>query len=150
MGFAKVETFIASGNVVFDSLSKNAAALEKKIETCLLKNLGYEVKTFIRTTGELAAVSSYAPFNPAEFNAETTVLYIAFLERSSSEEAVQKLKAYITATDDFHVQGREFYWLCRTRMSDSQFSGARLEKILGMRCTIRNSTTVRKMAAKYP
>jgi uncharacterized protein (DUF1697 family) len=32
LGFTNVETFIASGNVVFDSSYKNPASLEKKIE----------------------------------------------------------------------------------------------------------------------
>src|SRR6185369_8391120 len=32
LGFANVETFIASGNVIFDSKSKNVAALERKID----------------------------------------------------------------------------------------------------------------------
>ena len=33
LGFENVETFIASGNVIFDSKSKNTQALEKKIES---------------------------------------------------------------------------------------------------------------------
>ena len=35
LGFANVETFIASGNVIFESKAGNVKALEKKIETCL-------------------------------------------------------------------------------------------------------------------
>ncbi|MDQ2730805.1 MAG: hypothetical protein M3Y56_04025 [Armatimonadota bacterium] len=56
--------------------------------------------------------------------------------------------SFQTDTDQFHVQGRELYWLCHTRISDSKVSGARLEKTLGMKATLRNSTTVRKLAAK--
>jgi len=37
-----VETFIASGNVIFSSRSTDRAALEKKIEARLKKSLGYE------------------------------------------------------------------------------------------------------------
>ena len=57
-GFKNVETFIASGNVIFDSTSKNPKALEKKIEAALLKAFGYEVHTFLRTPGELTAVEN--------------------------------------------------------------------------------------------
>mgnify|MGYP003694158873 CR=1 FL=1 len=53
---ADVETFIASGNVIFTSPSKSLGALERKIETALQKSLGYEVKTFIRTAPELVAL----------------------------------------------------------------------------------------------
>jgi uncharacterized protein (DUF1697 family) len=37
-GFSNVESFIASGNIVFQSKSANAAAVERKIELRLEKN----------------------------------------------------------------------------------------------------------------
>ena len=55
-----------------------------------------------------------------------------------------------TPIDDFHIHGREVYWLCRTRMSEFAFTGALLEKAIGMPATMRNTTTIRKLAAKYP
>ncbi len=41
IGSRNVETFIASGNVIFDSKSKNAPALERRIEKHLEETLGY-------------------------------------------------------------------------------------------------------------
>jgi uncharacterized protein (DUF1697 family) len=149
LGFSSVETFIASGNVIFDSRSKSTKALETKIEKCLQDALGYEVRTFIRSTAELAVIAKYAPFKAADLKSEGSGLYIAFLEDSPGDEAKQKLLPYITETDELHVFGRELYWLSRTKMTESQFSGARLEKIFGMRVTFRNSTTVKKIALKY-
>ena len=66
LGFSQVETFIASGNVVFETTAKNTRTLEKKIEQQLRAALGYEVATFIRTTAELAAIAQYQPFPPAQ------------------------------------------------------------------------------------
>jgi uncharacterized protein (DUF1697 family) len=149
MGFANVETFIASGNVIFESKSGNPKALDRKIEKHLLVTLGYEVVTFVRTTSELQAVAAYKPFSDSELNKGGNSLYIGFVSDSLGDQAKQKLLSYCGEADDLHVQGREIYWLCRTRMSDSKFSGALLEKVLGMRATFRNSTTVRKIAAKY-
>jgi len=147
LGFANVETFIASGNVIFDSNSRSPQALERKIEKHLQAALGYEVATFIRGTAELKAVAAYEPF----LNNEGHALYVGFVANEPGAQAKQKLQACCGEIDDLHVQGREVYWLCRaTRLSDSKFSGALLEKILGMRATFRNSTTVRKIAAKYP
>ena len=149
IGFANVETFIASGNVIFGSNSGNPKTLAQMIEKHLQEHLGYEVKTFVRATSELAFVAAYKPFSTRELNKVGSVLYIGFLAESPSEQARQKLLSYCCETDDLHVSGREIYWLCRTKMGDSKFSGALLEKILGMRATFRNSTTVRKIAAKY-
>lgn len=149
LGFSNVETFIASGNVVFDALPEDIKALEEKIEVHLKQSLGYEVATFIRSASEIVEIANYQPFPAAELGSEGASLYIAFLQGVPSDEGRQKVMGYRTLADDFHIHGREFYWLCRTRMSDSTFSGALLEKALGMPATMRNSTTVRKLAAKY-
>jgi uncharacterized protein (DUF1697 family) len=147
-GCSKVETFIASGNVIFDSRSKDTAALERKIEKHLQQSLGYEVKTFIRTLPEIAAVANYKPFSDAELSAHP--LYVGFAGDIPGDQVKQKLLGLVSEVDDFHIHGREVYWLCRARMTDSKFSGPLAEKILGMRATFRNSTTIRKLAAKYP
>ncbi|HEX8682084.1 MAG TPA: DUF1697 domain-containing protein [Ardenticatenaceae bacterium] len=146
MEFSNVETFIASGNVIFDATLTDTKALERKIEDSLRAVLGYEVATFIRTTSEVAEIARYQPFDDSEGHA----LYIAFLAAPPGDEAKQKLLSFANEVDEFHVSGREGYWLCRKKMSESSFSGALLEKTLGMQATLRNSTTVRKIAAKYP
>ena len=149
MDFTHVETFIASGNVVFDSNATNLVTLEKKIAKHLHKELGYEVATFIRTPIELAAITMYQPFPKAAFEA-AAAFNIAFLAQSPDVAAVRKLMALKTDIDDFHVQGREVYWLCRVKQSDSKFSNVVLEKTLGQSATMRGISTLLKMAAKYP
>lgn len=149
ISLSNVETFIASGNVIFDSTTRNTKTLESKVESHLREALGYEVETFVRSTTELAAVASYKPFSDEELQAQGSFLYIGFLNAAPSPAAARKLESFANAVDEFHVAGREVYWLLRTKFSESKFSGARLEKTLGMKTTIRNSTTVRKLAAKY-
>lgn len=148
MGFSNVETFIASGNVILDSKTISAKALESKIEKSLEVSLGYKVATFIRSIPELAAVAKYKPF--ADCDAEGNVLYIGFMSDSPLEESRQRLLSFKTQVDDFHIYGREVYWLCRKKLGESAFpGGAKFEKTLGMPATLRNSTTVRKIAQKY-
>jgi uncharacterized protein (DUF1697 family) len=150
LGLSNVETFIASGNVIFDSPAEDGRTLEKQIEDCLRKSLGFEVATFVRSASELEAIAGYRPFMPPEFSAEGNWLYIAFLSDLPSGEAQQRLMAFRSEVDDFRVHGREVYWLCRKRMSESAFSGTLLEKTIGSPATMRNATTVKKLAAKYP
>lgn len=147
-GFANVETFIASGNVIFDSSSKDAARLEQAIERQLSSMLGYEVATFIRSMPELRAAAEHVAF-PARAVKAAHGLYVAFLRTAPSASAAKALMAFRSDTDDFHLHGREAYWLARLPVSKTPFSGARLEKALGMPATLRNVTTVRKMADKY-
>ena len=93
-------------------------------------------------------MANYKPFSESEL--KTHGLYIGFIAETPGAAAKKKLLSFTSEVDDLHVHGREVYWLCRTtRMTDSKFSGALAEKILGMRATFRNSTTVKKIAAKY-
>ena len=69
MGFFNVETFIASGNVIFDSASQNTKELERNIEASLHKTLSYRVATFIRTTDEVADIAHRIPFKTSDLEA---------------------------------------------------------------------------------
>jgi uncharacterized protein (DUF1697 family) len=146
LGFATVETVIASGNVLFDAPSRSAEALERKIEAALRRALGYEVATFLRTRGEMARLAAADPF--AGVDRRGAILYVAFLGQAPPAAARARLLDLAGPTDDFRVTDREVFWLCRKRMSESRFSGAVLEKTLGMPATLRNVTTVQRIAAK--
>ena len=150
LGLSNAETFIASGNVIFDSPARNAQTLEKEIGSHLRESLGYEVATFIRSASKLADIAHYEPFTASELDEEGNSLYIAFLPAPPDGEAQQRLLAFRNEIDDFHVHGCEVYWLCRKKMSESAFSGALLEKTIGMPATMRNATTVKRLVAKYP
>lgn len=147
-GFSNVETFIASGNVIFETPARKARSLERKIEQGLGEALGYEVATFIRTETELAGIAAYSPF--PQFQVEAAASFsIAFLADELDGPAQKKLLALRTAIDDFHIHGREFSWLSRQRQSDSVISNALLEKTLGRRTTLRGVNTIRRLAERY-
>jgi uncharacterized protein (DUF1697 family) len=149
MGFANVETFIASGNVIFDSKNKGTAALEKKIEKQLQAALGYEVKTFLRTLNEIADIIRDERFKTSGLEEPGNILYIGFMSASPEEAAIKNLASLVDDVNDFRVREREVYWLRRTRVGESQYSGGIIEKTLRTPVTFRNSTTVKKILAKY-
>jgi uncharacterized protein (DUF1697 family) len=149
LGFSNVETFIASGNVIFETNEKNAGSLEKIIESRLKESLGFEVATFLRTDGELAGIADYQPFRKPDLEA-AAALNIAFLKGALADASVKKLMSLESDIDDFHVHGREVYWLCRMKQSESTFSNAVLEKSLSIKTTLRGVNTIQKITAKYP
>jgi uncharacterized protein (DUF1697 family) len=146
LGFTEVETLIASGNVLFSSSARNAAALEEKIERHLASALGYEVVTFVRTPAEMKAVVEFDPF--PELVEEGHTLSVAFLKQHPGTATAERLHGMRTDYDELRVHGRELYWLARGRTSDSTVWRTPMEKILGGPATSRNVTTVRKLAAK--
>lgn len=148
LDLADVETFIASGNVIFSTSARKPDALERKIERHLESELGFEVKTFLRTDDDLAAVAAYEPFISSA-GEDGRPPSVGFLHQPLGRGAAVTLKGMRTATDDFHLHGREVYWLCQTGQTDSKFSGAVFERTFGLPVTFRTMNTVRRMAKKY-
>ena len=148
LGFANVETFIASGNVIFETKAVNTKALEKKIENYLKQSLGYEVATFIRSEADLAEIAAYKPFPQSQLDA-AAALNVGFLADPLDDAGKKKLMSLKTNIDDFHVHGREIYWICKKKQSESKVSNVAIEKALGVKTTLRGVNTVRKLAEKY-
>jgi uncharacterized protein (DUF1697 family) len=148
LGLQDVETFIASGNVIFSSRVTRTGPLERKIERRLLDGLGYEVKTFIRTGDEVGAVAAWRPFTDALRKAATT-LSVGFLAEPLGSAAIRALAALRTDIDHFHVNGRELWWLCLKGQGESTVSNVVFEKALKVSVTFRNITTIARLRDKY-
>lgn len=149
LGFRDVETYIASGNVVFATPAGNLPQLEEQIGRHLEKALGYEVTAFIRTPSELAAVVAYNAFPKTDVEVPGTSLFVVFLPGPPEDAVKRQLRGFRSEFDEFVVNGREVYWLCRTNLSDSPYSRPILTKVLGVPATVRNMNTVKSMAVKY-
>jgi uncharacterized protein (DUF1697 family) len=147
LGFASVETLIASGNVIFTSRAGDVRGLERKIERRLEDALGYEVATFIRTDAEVIAVSRHRPFTAARRQA-SAALNVGFLAEPLTAAGRKALMTFKTGIDDFHVHGREVYWLCARKQSESTFSNVRFEKTLGVRATFRGINTIQRLVER--
>lgn len=145
LNFANVETFIASGNVIFETQTHDAQTLERRLQA----SLGYEVATFIRSAAEVAKIAEYEPFSPTELETEGNTLYVAFLPGPATDPGRERLMALRNEVDDFYVHRSEAYWLRRRSVGESKFSGAVPEKTMGIPATVRNANTVRRLAAKY-
>lgn len=148
LGFRDVETFIASGNVVFTSRSPATGTLERRIAARLESELGYAVPTFIRTERELVSLLEHRAFPEREFRSAHAV-WVGLAGEAVKASAARNVLSLSGAHDRFHVNGREIYWLRRTRESDPSLTNARLERALGAPATFRNLNTFARLVAKY-
>jgi uncharacterized protein (DUF1697 family) len=144
MGLLNVRTFIASGNVIFDSAAKSPQALEEKISRALEKALGYQVGVFIRSAAEVAEIANHKAYKDSELLEGT--LFICLLPGPLNASEQKIVAAMQTSVDALRVKGREIYWHAGKNFRDAEFSPAKLEKLLGKPATFRNVNTVRKIA----
>jgi uncharacterized protein (DUF1697 family) len=148
LGLREIETFIASGNVIFSSRSAAIPALERRIASRLEAALGYAVPAFIRTEPELVALHNHRAFPESECRTAHAVM-VGLLAEPAGATATRALLALGGVNDRFHVSGREIYWLRRSRESAPALTYARLEKTLGAAATFRNLNTFARLIDKY-
>jgi uncharacterized protein (DUF1697 family) len=141
LGLGDVQSFRASGNVVFDAPRAPAA---KRIEAALETALGYDVAVFLRTGAEVRAIAAHDPFPGAKGGK----LQVAFLQDKPSKKTRDGVLALASDADRLAFGARELYWLPRGGTQESQIDMKTLGKLLGT-TTMRTQGTVEAMAAKY-
>ena len=145
-GLTNVESFIASGNLLFDS-RKAPAALELLIEKELKAALGYEVITMVRSGPEVDQIVEHVD-RTGLAEGDGITLYVGLLKTAPSAASVRAVEAMSNDVDTLVIYGRELYWRCNKRFSDSTLQGPKLGKTLGVAMTTRNVTTMRRLAKK--
>ena len=152
LGFTGVETFIASGNVIFDDRSPDPLKLATRIAAHLEAKLGYDVATFVRTRPDIATLAALRPFDDADMDAPENTVHVGFFAGPLAAAPARGLAAIRTATDEFHVTGREYFWLCRRiKSSESDvWASPALRALKLPSSSMRNLKTIRMLAELYP
>jgi len=149
LDFQDVSTFIASGNVLFSSDSRDADGLRASIESHLERELGYEVQTFLRTPAELAAITQTDVSEDRDGESPPPSHYVIFLHEPASGSLRATFADLESEMDAFRFSGREIHWRIRGKMSESPLFGGDLERATrGLPATTRNMNTLRRLVAK--
>lgn len=148
MGMRDVSTFIASGNVIFESRTTGASA-EKKIEKHLAAALGFDVPVIVRSAAELVMAAEYSAFPKKPALTSAGAMHVGFLRAAPDVATIERVQALLGKTSEVHLNGRELYWYMADRRTVLDVPIAKFEKALGTPATFRNITTVRKLAEKY-
>ena len=146
LGLTHAQTYIASGNVIFDTRARDLAALERRIETTLHETFGFEIHTFVRSVDDLQAALDHPAFDAAA-TASAATHVIGFLVETPADAAHAVLAKLASDADRLQLHGRELHWLSTHKQSESTFSNAAFERALKTRTTFRNITTLKKLLA---
>ncbi|MGY4475437.1 DUF1697 domain-containing protein [Bradyrhizobium sp. USDA 3364] len=133
-GFADVQTYIASGNVVFSSklgAARVKAALEKRLQAYAGKPVGVA----IRSADEIAAVLTANPFPKQPPNFTVAI----FLDEPPPKDALKAIKGQ--QDEEVRLGKREIYVAYGSGMGRSK-----LKIPAAARGTARNINTIAKLA----
>jgi uncharacterized protein (DUF1697 family) len=133
LGFSRIETYIASGNVVFDC-GMPAARVQAQLEKRLLAYAGKTVGVFVRTASEMRTILKRNPFS----DEESRYTYAFFLNEKPLSDALDEVRG--RDGEALRLGRREIYVYYPTGMGKSklQIPAAKLG-------TSRNLNTVAKL-----
>src|SRR6266571_1470483 len=140
LGFRNVETYVQSGNIVFQTSIENPAALSKRIGETILHSFGFDAPVIVRTSKEMRNVIANNPFLK-EKGIDSSKLHFTFLSETAQKGSVKKLESLATSQDRFHLAAREIYLHCPSGYGRTKLSNNAIEKALLVKATTRNWKT---------
>jgi uncharacterized protein (DUF1697 family) len=144
LGFRNVQTYIQSGNVVFQSQNPDAVELSRNIEASIEGHFGYSVSVVMRRRSDLHRILDHNPFL-RDRDEDITKLCVVFLAASPDPSALNEISTVKDPYDEFQVMGREIYLFCPHGFARTKLSNNFFERKLKVSATTRNWKTVNKL-----
>lgn len=144
INFQDVETYIQSGNVVFESNSKQISQLKLKIENSIEKSYNFYVPVEIRTKDDMKYIVDNCPFNPVDMESDGTKVLVTFLSDQPSPENTLKIMEFVVPPEKLMIIEKEVYLYCPDGYGKTKLSNTFLEKKLGVVATTRNWKSICK------
>lgn len=151
LGLSNPQTYVQSGNVVFETKEKNLRALAKRIGDAIEKKLKFRPEIVVRTASELKNVLARNPF-AKRCDIHPSKLLINFLADAPAVDVRDAILGLKLGPEEVVIDGREIFIYFPDGMGRSKLWPA-IAKRLGNSGTGRNLNTVTKlleMAEKLP
>lgn len=145
-GFENIQTYIQSGNILFEHSTKTAAVLRHEMRNLIQEKYGFEVKIIIKTTTEIEKITNEIP----DFVAQDLPLNLVFamiLDAIPEKENVEKLLNQNISPDIIAIKNDVIYLAAPNGASNSKLTNNFIEKQLKVSGTTRNYKTMQKLVA---
>lgn len=140
MGCENVQTYIQSGNVVFQYGKSQFNVLALEISSKILEAYGFKPQVFLLERAELENAIKHNPFKTEDGKA----LHFFFMESHPENPNLEKLMAVKLKSEEFKLVKNVFYLFAPDGIGRSKLA-AKVEQCMGAPGTARNWNTVRKL-----
>ncbi|HEY1605243.1 MAG TPA: DUF1697 domain-containing protein [Allosphingosinicella sp.] len=146
LGFERVRTLLASGNVVFDAAEEDGATLESLLEGEAKAQFGFETDFLLRNAAQMQAAIAANPFEDVAATRPGTLL-VLFARAPYSADLPERIAAIYDGPERLAVDGRHLYIDFVEGQGRSKLTPALAKLKLPKAATGRNWNTVLKLAA---
>ncbi len=141
IGFKNIQTYIQSGNVVFDSSDSDTLELSSIISQKIKDHFGFDVTVIIRTKEEINKVIDNTPF----VNKDINKLGVVFLSGTPTLSPTEEINKHKDDSEEFFISGKEIYLYLPNGFGRTKLSNNFFERKLKLSATSRNWRTVIKL-----
>lgn len=135
-GLTNVQTYIQSGNLIFQYKETDNSQLAKDIEDLILKEFQMQVPVMVLTKTELNSILEKNPFLN-DLSKYKSGLYISFL----SEKSASQIHSTEFAPEEYYISGRAVYLYCSLGYGKTKLNNNFFEKKLKLKASTRNLKT---------
>ncbi|PCI97268.1 MAG: hypothetical protein COB15_08070 [Flavobacteriales bacterium] len=139
LGFTKVQTYIQSGNVVFEYQETKTADLQQVIFNKIQSHYGFEVPNLILLPTEVEKALKNNPYQGIE------KMYFVFLAEQPEKENIKTLSEFNFDNEFYNLGHKMIYFHCPNGYGKAKLSNNFFENKLKVSATTRNLRTTNKL-----
>ncbi len=142
--FKHVETYVQSGNIIFDTGERSAVLLSEQIGQKISDTYKFHVPVIIRTLEQLKIIVDSNPFINFQ-NRDPQKLYVTLLSEIPFGERKVNLSDAGVCSDEYIISENNIFLYCSGRYNDTKYSNTYFENIFKAQATTRNWKTIHKL-----
>ena len=139
LGFTNVQTYIQSGNVLFEHKEITPAKLQEMIFDKIQGHYGFEVPNLILSLNEIEEALKNNPYQDIEKP------YFTFLSEIPKQEDIDVLNSISFDNEIFELKGKVLYAHYPNGAGRAKMNNNLIERKLKVRATTRNLNTTKKL-----
>lgn len=148
-GFARVSTYINSGNIFFESDNTDIVDLVHRCEVAIKDTFGFVVVVMVISQDEYKDAMQHAPIWWADGTLETRSDALFVIPPTTTQEVLDELAKKTSRVDKLGSHGQVVFWT----LPMADYGKSVVPKIVGTpiykRITIRSSTTAKKLLGLF-
>lgn len=141
-GLQHVQTYIQSGNVMFQSSEKNALKLEENIQKTVKSHFGFDVSVIIKTPSEFQTIFNACPFSQ---EGEKEKSYFILLNKTPDANLVHEAMQISHENETVIIKNDCLYFYSAAGYGQAKFNMTTFERKLNVVGTARNYNTMVKL-----
>ena len=143
-GFGGVQTYIQSGNVIFQSDVTETGQLALVISIKIKEAFGFTVPVLVLTVAELRKALKYNPFI-TDLTKDPVFLHLTFLSTAPDEAKIEKMLQKQYFPDIFECIENVIYLYCPAGYGNTKLTNTFFENKLNVTATTRNWRTANEL-----